>query len=177
MTLPTVLVLASGLGQRFFASGGQQHKLHSLLGDKTILNWTLSAVRDSGLPFHLETTPHPGMGDSIAAAVRQTAQAAGWLILPADLPLVQPATMRTIAQALQEHAIVYPTFAGQRGHPVGFTARYFPQLSNLQGERGAARMLDGAYALEVTDQGCVLDVDTLQDLARAEQYLNNWQVR
>jgi molybdenum cofactor cytidylyltransferase len=169
--LPTVLVLASGQGKRFLASGGQQHKLHSQLGDKSVLDWTLAAVRDSGLPFHLESAPHPGMGDSIAAAVRHTAHANGWLILPGDLPLVQAATLRALALAMQEHAIVHPVFAGQRGHPVGFSADYFPQLSNLHGEHGAARLLAAAYALDVTDQGCVLDVDTVQDLARVKEYV------
>jgi molybdenum cofactor cytidylyltransferase len=37
------------------------------------------------------------MGDSIAAAVKATAGAKGWLILPADLPLVQAATLHELA--------------------------------------------------------------------------------
>ena len=37
---PTVLVLASGRGERFAASGGQVHKLQARLGDKTVLQHT-----------------------------------------------------------------------------------------------------------------------------------------
>jgi molybdopterin-guanine dinucleotide biosynthesis protein A len=52
--LPTVIVLASGRGERFAASGGQVHKLQALLGGKKIIDWTLDAVRTSGLPYHVE---------------------------------------------------------------------------------------------------------------------------
>jgi len=66
---------------------------------------TLAAVQASGLPWHVVEPAHtahmdqPGMGDSIATGVCACAQAAGWLILPADLPLIQPATLRAVARA------------------------------------------------------------------------------
>src|SRR5512140_947872 len=122
MTSPVVLVLASGRGDRFIASGGSGSKLQALLGGIPVLQRTLAAVRASGLPWHLEDAGHAGMGDSIAAAVRLTRDAAGWLVLPGDLPLVQPQTLRAVAAALAQHAIVVPHFHGQRGHPVGFAA-------------------------------------------------------
>ena len=90
--LPVVLVLASGRGERFAASGGAVHKLQAPLAGKPVLQRTLDAVRASGLPWHVEEAGHPGMSDSIAAAVHHTADAAGWLVLPGDLPLVLPAT-------------------------------------------------------------------------------------
>ena len=40
---PVVLVLASGRGERFAASGGMVHKLRAALGDKTVLEHTLAA--------------------------------------------------------------------------------------------------------------------------------------
>ena len=61
---PTVLVLASGRGERFRASGGTVHKLQAELQGKPVLQHTLDAVRASGLPWHLEDRGHPGMGDS-----------------------------------------------------------------------------------------------------------------
>ncbi|MFS2166500.1 NTP transferase domain-containing protein, partial [Variovorax sp. Varisp62] len=88
---PVVIVLASGRGERFIAAGGTGSKLKALLAGRPVLERTLDAVRASGLPWHVEDAGHPGMGDSIAAAVRATPDAAGWLILPGDLPLVQPA--------------------------------------------------------------------------------------
>jgi molybdenum cofactor cytidylyltransferase len=167
-TRPTVIVLASGRGERFTASGGQ-----ALLGGKKVIDWTLAAVRASGLPFHVEDTGHPGMGDSIAAAVRATMDADGWLILPADLPLIKPATLLAVAQALQQSSLVYPMFEGQRGHPVGFGLAYASQLTNLTGNKGAAQLIIAGAATEliVVDVGCVTDIDTLQDLENAQRLL------
>lgn len=172
-TRPTVIVLASGRGERFTASGGQVHKLQALLGGKKIIDWTLDAVRASGLPYHVEDGGHPGMGDSIAAAVRATPAASGWLILPADLPLIQSATLLAVAQALQLSSLVYPRFAGQRGHPVGFGRAYVGELVNLQGNTGAAQLIrtQAATELIVNDVGCVTDIDTLEDLQAAQELL------
>ena len=170
---PTVLVLASGRGERFAASGGRVHKLQALLGDKTVLEHTLAAVQASGLPWHLEDVGHPGMGDSIAAAVRATANADGWLVLPGDLPLIQAATLRQVARALQQHPVVVPVFQTQegrlRGHPVGFARGCREALLALKGNQGAAPVLRtfGATELIVNDVGTVTDIDTLQDLERA----------
>jgi molybdenum cofactor cytidylyltransferase len=168
---PTIIVLASGKGERFAASGGQVHKLQALLQGKKIIDWTIDAVRASGLPFHVEDAGHPGMGDSIASAVRATPNTHGWLILPADLPLVQPATLLAVARALQTAHQVIPIFNGQRGHPVGFSAKYVSELSNLEGNRGAAQVINAQAAIEliVSDMGCVMDIDTLQDLEAAQK--------
>lgn len=174
---PTVLVLASGRGERFAASGGGTHKLQALLAGKPVLQHTLDAVAASGLPWHLEDAGHDGMGDSIAAAVRATSEAAGWLILPGDLPLVQAATLRAVAHALAQHAVVVPMFKGTRGHPVGFSAACRDALLDLKGDQGAAPVVRAQAAInsvayiDVTDEGTVTDIDTLDDLHRAEALL------
>lgn len=173
--LPTVIVLASGRGERFAASGGTVHKLSALLGGRPLIDHTLAAVRASGLPWHVEDAGHPGMGDSIAAAVCATPEAAGWLILPADLPLVRPDTLVKVAQALVDPAkAVQPGYRGARGHPVGFAAECRAALLALRGNQGAAPVLKAlrdagqVVDLEVDDAGTVTDIDTLEDLARAE---------
>ncbi len=179
---PVVLVLASGRGERFKASGGSVHKLQAKLGDSTVLGQTLASVRASGLPWHLEDAGHPGMGDSIAAAVRATADASGWLVLPGDLPLVLPETLRTVAHALASAAdggtvVVLPTHGGKRGHPVGFTSLCLADLVALSGEHGAASIVrrqaeqGRVRQVEVGDVGTVTDVDTVEDLERARQIL------
>ncbi len=175
LSAPTVLILASGRGERFIASGGSGPKLQAQLGNKTVLQHTLDAVRASALPWHLEDAGHPGMGDSIAAAVRATAQASGWLILPADLALVQSDTLRRVAAALQDHEVVLPMYQGQHGHPVGFSARCGPALCDLSGERGAAAIvrLYAALELPLDDIGCVSDIDTVDDLRKAEGLLRS----
>ncbi len=165
--LPTVIILASGRGERFIASGGQGSKLAALIGGKAVLQWTLDAVQATGLPWHLEDAGHPGMGDSIAAAVRATSDANGWLILPADLPMISPQTILAVASALVQGAqAAYPVCAGERGHPVGFAAAAATELRNLKGNRGAAGVLSAQRAIEiiVNDAGCLTDVDTLSQL-------------
>lgn len=170
---PVVLVLASGRGERFRASGGATHKLQALLGDKTVLQHTLDAVRASGLPYYVEAGGHPGMGDSIAAAVRANPDASAWLILPADLPLLQPQTIRRVAEAPTQHTVVRPMYQGRHGHPVRFARVLGPQLVGLEGNQGAALVVkaQGATELIVNDVGCVTDIDTVQDLQQAQQIL------
>jgi molybdenum cofactor cytidylyltransferase len=177
MTQPVVLVLASGRGERFMASGGSGSKLHALLGGKPVLERTLDAVRASGLPWHVEDAGHEGMGDSIAAAVRATRDAPGWLILPGDLPLVRPETLRAVAAALSDHAVVLAHYRGQRGHPVAFAASCRDALLLLHGAQGATlvvraqALVNPIAQLELDDPGIVTDIDTVQDLANAERSL------
>ncbi|MDB5929486.1 MAG: hypothetical protein JWR60_1193 [Polaromonas sp.] len=170
---PAVIVLASGRGERFLASGGTVPKLQALLAGRPVLAHTLAAVRASGLRWHLEDAGHPGMGDSIAAGVRATADAAGWLILPGDLPLVRASSLRAIAAAPLGLDVVVPVVDGQRGHPVRFSARCGAELMRLSGGQGAASVVRawGTAEWPLDDVGCVADIDTLQDLARAERLL------
>jgi len=171
--LPTVLVLASGRGERFLASGARVHKLQADLLGQTVLQRTLGAVAASGLNWHVEDAGHPGMGDSIAAAVHATRSAPGWLILPADLPLVLPQTLVALAQQASAAHVLLPVFQGQRGHPVRFAAQCRTALEQLRGELGAAAVVQAFQAerVPVDDPGCVTDIDTLADLERAASLL------
>ena len=177
-TSPVVIVLAAGRGERFAASGGAVHKLQALLAGKRVIDHVLDAVKASGLAYHVVTpdADRPGMGDSIAAGVRATPRATAWLILPADLPLIRSSTLCSIALA-PTCAVTVPTYHGQRGHPVRFGLECASGLLNLQGNQGAAQLIRAQQAtnsvafIDVDDVGCVFDVDTLEDLARAETLL------
>jgi len=159
------------------ASGGTGSKLQARLGGKPVLEHTLDAVRASGLHWHLEDSGHEGMGDSIAAGVRATQDASGWLVLPGDLPLVRPESLQAVAAALATHATAVPHHNGQRGHPVGFAASCRDALLQLKGAQGAAAVVKAQPAeavihLELDDPGIVTDIDTVQDLAAAERLLS-----
>lgn len=180
---PTVIVLAAGQGRRFRESGGAVHKLEAGLGGVPVLQRVLDAVVASGLPFHIVRPPGDatgdtaGMGDSIARGVRETAEAAGWLILPGDLPLVRPDSLLKVAQGLAFHPVVLPFWAGRPGHPVGFGRACRPALLALHGDRGASGVLR-AYRqagqvgmLDLDDPGIVMDIDTTADLTQAEALL------
>ncbi|CAN5637808.1 nucleotidyltransferase family protein [soil metagenome] len=169
--LPVVIVLAAGRGERFRASGGASHKLDAMLAGKPVLQHVLDAVTESGLACHVVTADasRPGMGDSIAAGVRATADAPGWLIVPGDLPLVRSSTLLAVSHALALHEVVIPVFEARRGHPVGFARVCGEALQKLAGPQGAASVVrqHEVFELQVKDEGTVTDVDTVEDLARA----------
>ena len=181
-----VIVLAAGRGERFKTAGGTQHKLDALLLGKPVREHVLHAVQASGLPWHLVTPehtqhlPNPGMADSIACGVKATQQADGWLILPADLPLIQPDTLRQMAHALHAATqapeacdVVVPMYQHQRGHPVGFSKKCLQDLLQLTGDQGASAVVAKHKSMQVPigEAGCVMDVDTPALLAQAEQLM------
>jgi len=182
--LPVVIVLAAGRGERFAASGGQVHKLEAPLAGKRVRDHTLAAVRASGLPWWMvKAAPGlRGMGDSIRAGVLATQHAPGWLVLPADLPLVRPASLLAVAQALTHVPVVVPHCNGKRGHPVGFDASCMHALLELEGKEGAAQIVraqrdrDMVVDLALNDIGIVTDIDTVDDLYAAEQLLTQRRV-
>lgn len=176
---PHVLILAAGRGERFRQAGGTQDKLLAPLGRQRVRDHVVAAAQASGLPWHVverEHTTHlraQGMGASIATGVAATAHAPGWLILPADLPLVQADSLRRVAQALAHHTVVVPWVQGQRGHPVGFGAVCREALLALSGDQGAQGVVQSyiPWRLALDDIGCILDVDTPAALAEAERLL------
>lgn len=178
---PVVLILAAGRSERFRAAGGQSDKLEAPLttanGTRSVLEHVIAAAQASGLPWHVvraaDTTHHAeqGMGTSIATGVAATPDAAGWLVLPGDLPLIQPQSLCTVAAALAQHPVVLPWVDGQRGHPVGFGRACREALLALRGEQGARAVVQQhrAHALVLSDIGCITDVDTPALLRQAEQ--------
>ena len=187
---PAVIVLAAGKGSRFL---GTDHKLSQSLGGLTVLGCTLQHAIASHLQVVVVTTqaladvacrsvaardvivlPEVGaaghntlgMGHSISAGVSARPDAAGWLILPGDMPQVQPVTLQAVARELEHHAVAYAQYKGRRGHPVGFSAELYSELSALSGDEGARRLVARypAFGVEVDDAGVLVDVDTLADL-------------
>ncbi|EOI3577586.1 nucleotidyltransferase family protein [Cronobacter turicensis] len=178
---PVIIILAAGKGARFRAGGGTTHKLEALLAGKPVLQHVLAAAQASGLPWHLVRPEGgtDGMGDSIALGVKATPAAAGWLILPGDLPLITAASLRQVAKALNEKPVVVPHYQQRHGHPVGFRREYFDALAALSGDEGAKAIVRAARAraevltLALNDAGIVQDIDVPADLLAAEQHQIN----
>jgi molybdenum cofactor cytidylyltransferase len=188
---PTVIVLAAGRGSRFKAP---EHKLLQPFGTSSVLGSTLEHAIESGLQVRVVTTvalsaearrhvaqrdivelPEAtgragellGMGYSIASGVAASADASGWLVLPGDMPTVQPASLLAVAATLTQHAVAYAQYRGRRGHPVGFSAELYSELVTLSGDEGARRLVARypSHGVEVDDAGVLQDVDTNDDLA------------
>ena len=183
---PTLIVPAAGRGSRY---GGPQHKLAADFEGRSVLGWTVRRAQQSGLPLLVVTTeplrplvaaqlaPRDllvvseaeaarGMGATIAAGVVERSGAPGWLVLPGDMPLVQPASILAVAAALDQHAVAYAQHRGRRGHPVGFAAELYSELIQLQGDEGARRIVARypAHGVELDDRGVLVDIDTEADL-------------
>lgn len=183
---PALIITAAGSGSRF---GPGSHKLDQPFGAGTVLAATVSRALASGLPVIVVTTAGRlpglkgllplrdvlvvsaaeaarGMGASIASGVAQRSAAPGWLVLPGDMPLVDPASMRAVAAALAQHPVVYAQYRGRRGHPVAFAAELYSELVQLDGDDGArrVRVRYPAHGQEVHDPGVLLDIDTPADL-------------
>jgi molybdenum cofactor cytidylyltransferase len=110
-----------------------------------------------------------GMGASLAWAVRAAPMAAGWIVALADMPWIQPASIRSVVSLLRRHALLAaPQYHGQRGHPVGIAARLYSDLTRLHADEGARRLLaEHSGEIEfvpVSDAGVLRDVDTPADL-------------
>jgi len=183
---PAIVVLAAGPGRRF---AGDSHKLAQHLHGHSVLETTLAQAVRSGLPLVVVTTSAlaplavrvvalrdiveidaaaaaRGIGHSIALGVGACANASGWLLMPADMPLVQPTTMRAVAEALALHAVAFAQHRGLPGQPVGFAGELYSELVQLSGEHDAHRIVARypALGVEVDDAGVLMGIDNVAQL-------------
>jgi molybdenum cofactor cytidylyltransferase len=105
-----------------------------------------------------------GMGASLAAGIAAAAQADGWLVALGDMPYVRPQTVDRVVGALRAGArLAAPSYLGQRGHPVGFSAWFRRELLALHGDHGARALLQRHAAelvqVECDDPGVLIDID------------------
>jgi molybdenum cofactor cytidylyltransferase len=129
-----------------------------------------SALTELGYRVVENHRPEAGMGESLATAVRASLDAGGWLVALGDMPWIKAKTIAQVAERLEQGAsMVAPMYRGQRGHPVGFAARWGGQLIDLSGDRGARQLLvnypNDLELLPSDDPGVLLDVDFPEQLS------------
>lgn len=180
------VLLAAGAGSRF--GGG---KLLYPLADGTPMGVAAAANLKSACPDSVAVLrPHDdeladlliaagceivfcseayqGIGHSLAAGVRATADASAWIIALADMPFVASASHRAVLSCLRTGAKLAATeYCGRRGHPVGFSRVLGNQLMAMTGDRGGQSILDlhreELMLCPVDDAGVVRDIDTRDD--------------
>jgi molybdenum cofactor cytidylyltransferase len=113
--------------------------------------------------------PSPELGQlssllvGIDYAERQ--RAAGALVVPVDMPLIQAATVRAALEAFMRHdePVLRVTHRGRHGHPVIFGAPLFAALRQADPSQGARAVVrqdsSRVHEIEVDDPGVLRDVD------------------
>ena len=95
-----------------------------------------------------------------------------FFILPVDIPLVRPQTLRLLMGSLGKDTrqIIYPTFLGERGHPPLIPRQYAEEFSRWSGNGGLKGFLEsyGHRSLDVPvfDKGVLMDMDTPEQYRR-----------
>jgi molybdenum cofactor cytidylyltransferase len=129
----------------------------------------------AGLSVRLVHNPDyaQGLGTSLRAAVAAApADVDGIVICLGDMPQVDAALIDRLIAAFDPERgalAVVPTIAGQRGNPVLWSRRFFPDLMAIEGDIGA-RYLIGRYSeavaeVPVTGKAALIDIDTPEALA------------
>ncbi|MHB1652633.1 MAG: DVU_1551 family NTP transferase [Desulfitobacteriaceae bacterium] len=117
-----------------------------------------------------------GMFSSVQTGVAQLPSATkGFLLLPADMPLVKPKTIKQLLAVFKSSpGIVYPCYQGVRGHPPVIDASYIPAILNWREDGGLRALLSrfegDAVDEAVDDRGVLLDMDTLEDYIQLSAY-------
>jgi molybdenum cofactor cytidylyltransferase len=109
-----------------------------------------------------------GLGTSLKAGIAAVpAENDGAIVCLADMPGVNAGLIDRLVAAFDPEKgalVIVPTFEGQRGNPVLWSRRFFPDLMAIEGDVGA-RNLIARYAEAVTEvpvegEGAFTDVDT-----------------
>jgi molybdenum cofactor cytidylyltransferase len=128
----------------------------------------------AGLPVDFVHNPKfaDGLGTSLKTGIAALpAQVDGVIVCLGDMPQVDAALIDRLVGALDPGKgalIVLPTIDGQRGNPVVWSRRFFPDLMAVEGDVGA-RYLIGRYAEAVTEMpltghAALTDIDTPEAL-------------
>jgi molybdenum cofactor cytidylyltransferase len=102
----------------------------------------------------------------------------GWLLIPADHPLLSPATLQTLIEVWQKSPaqIVLPTCNARRGHPTLLPWSLAADVNALPANVGINHLIrqhpELVSEIPVEDPTVVLDIDTPADYQQAQQLLD-----
>ncbi len=186
------IVLAAGQGSRM--GGG---KLLLPLGDATVIERTVqslmavpvkdlvvvlgiyeAAIKHQLLKFPVRFAvnldPSSEMSESIRCGLRSLnpTDFEAFLILPADIPLVLPETIRKFVVAFlgSDKPIALPIFRNRLGHPVIFRSSFYERVRNFRSPQGIRPLVRGdpsqILLVEVDEEGVNADLDNWDDYRR-----------
>jgi len=138
----------------------------------TIAAW-LQAQSLSSVQLRWNLHPEDGMLSSIQCGLAQLSPSlSGTLLWPVDVPLVKAQTVQRLLDAAPERLVV-PTCGDRGGHPVWLPQARFAEVLALPRPSSLRALRQSHLPLRVAvdDPEIMLDLDTPDDLAQAEQRL------
>lgn len=190
----SAVIPAAGLSTRM-------HKYKPLLklGNLTIVEQTIAILKKSGISDIIVVTGHnreqiepviqragarpvfnknfkTGMLGSIKTGMNAlSSQCNGFLLLPVDIPLIRPSSIKTVLSAFnktREHIII-PQFNDEPGHPPVIPAWLISQILNLEEDSNLGNLLlslkQHIKKQTIHDQGIVMDADTQDAYEQLEE--------
>jgi molybdenum cofactor cytidylyltransferase len=112
------------------------------------------------------------MSDSLRAGLAAAGGADAAFIFLGDMPLVPPPLAEQLLEGIGQAIAAMPLHDGQPGHPVLLSRRGFDLAAGLTGDRGLGSLLrerDDVVRLPVDEAGATFDIDTSDDLRRAQR--------
>jgi molybdenum cofactor cytidylyltransferase len=124
----------------------------------------------SGLDVVLVHNPDyaAGLSTSLKAGIAAVpADADGAIVALGDMPQVDAALIDRLLSAFDPEKgalVVVPTIDGERGNPVVWSRRFFPELAAIEGDVGARHLIasypEAVVEVPMTGKAALIDVDT-----------------
>jgi molybdenum cofactor cytidylyltransferase len=190
------LILAAGFSSRMGAFKPLLPVGGSLLIERTIARFLQAGFRDvrvvvghraeEVIPIVHRLGARPivnenyssGMYSSVRAGVRTLGEEDdAFFLMPGDCLLRRPETLVEMALVFlrKQVGILHPAYGGKRGHPPLISALYRKIILSGEPAGGLKDLLadheDDAAAVEVDDEGILMDLDTPQEYRRALERL------
>jgi CTP:molybdopterin cytidylyltransferase MocA len=114
---------------------------------------------------------------SVKVGVAALSQCDAFFLLPGDMPAVSQHTLFCLRDVMEQKrpAVAFPTLEGYRKHPPLISVTCRQDILNYRGTgglRGFWSEMEGIISeVPVTDEGCLMDADTLLDYERLTHYL------
>ena len=145
-------VLASGMPLLLIAPDEQAHAALSLLPHQDVLAVPMPRAGQSHSDWLVR---------NVASGVMHRPQSPGWLLLPADMPMLQASTLQSLASGLERGPIAYPCYRHRRGHPVAMSSELFSELVRMECEQDLRRLAARypSVDIDVEDPGVHMTMD------------------
>ena len=185
------IILAAGT-----STGTGECKPLTELGGRSLIDWSGRLFSQAGIQQILVVSGHwaqeveeeasqlglrsihnpdysSGLFSSICVGVRHLSDIQGFFVLPAAIPLVRPATLRTLLTSFDGQAVFYPCFDGVRGHPPLIPADLISAILQHDGRNGLSGLLEKKRGkdIPVWDQGILLDAESTENFAELQRRL------